>query len=537
LAKLTLKKKSIKKSCTSTSKKSTDGKPSSSTYYDRARTTLQSKAKFPANQTASASTDAETTNNISYQSSDDNSQKGIKVRVVAAQILHKVLNQRQSLDSVFEASRAAIHSRDQGLLTHLVQGVLRWNLALEPLYSRHLESDISPKDQILNVILAMGIYQFHIMRQPDYVVINTLVEAAKQVGKPRAAGLINAVLRKCVADKADSEALLVPGLKTHPNWLVEAIADSCANGGSEKLVSVLQANDETPATWMRVSPNYQTMVMEEFADAGIKLQQSAEINSAFLLPPHVNIVNALELGGKHVTVQDISAQVLADVLTEVSADLPANAEVLDACAAPGGKTSLMAERWPDWQITAVDQSVARLERMRENLMRQDMVVKIAQADLANADEDFYAEQMQYDCIVLDAPCSAIGVIRRHPDIKHLRVPKTVMNAQKAQQTILKNLWPKLKPNGYLVYITCSYLRAETTDVLTDFLQQQTADVLPLKAPYFSVNGEQTLGSIIYPDQQAGLMPQAETTDIDGLDFKPEQPRMDGFFYSLLKKPV
>lgn len=456
---------------------------------------------------------------------------GAQVRAIAAQIIFAILYKQQTVDSLLPSAREKVTARDQALLTHLVQGTLRWYTALHQGVCGQLQTEIRVQDQIIYVLLALGLYQRAIMQQPDYVSANTIVEACKHLGKPKASGLVNAVLRKTFQALASGELVLRAGDQTHPSWLVDKIVDTV--GDHAIAQDILTANDEHPPVWLRLNPHAQAETLAHLVEAEVELRQSAEIPTAFLLNNHIAVVTPLEVGGADVAVQDVSAQYLGVVLAQYTDQLPKNANILDACAAPGGKTALMAQQFPDWQITAVDKSAHRLERLRENLARQNLTVDVQQADLLDEEHDFFADHQadggSYDLVVLDAPCSGIGVIRRHPDIKHLRVPKAIDRVATQQASILSNVWSTVRDGGYLVYITCSYLTMETDEIIQSFIAKR-ADVVG-NAPLMQ---RKILPSMTMPlvgeHLDAPAMPEDQ---IDASTFPVAW--MDGFFYAVLRK--
>lgn len=442
---------------------------------------------------------------------------GVQVRVVATRTVDKVLHKGQSLDSLMEQAYAAVPAKDRGLLTHLVQGVLRWYRPLQAQIEQHLHAPLRSADQILMPLMCIGLYQSKHLHHPDYVVVDTTVNAVKALKKPKAVGLVNAVMRQAIA----ADLTLIAGVGTHPAWLEAMITERTQS--AERTGSILAANDDEPRTWVRLRSDRREAVLSECERLGAPLWYVPEVTNAYLLPDEISVQQALSLGNEAITVQDVSAQVLGLFIRAIADQLPASAQVLDACSAPGGKAALIASEWPQWSVLGVDKSAMRLDRMRENIQSWQIDIALEQADLMDASADFYAADRVFDLIVLDAPCSAIGVIRRHPDIKHLRAPKGIARAAEQQRQILYNLWSQLAPGGFLIYATCSYLVQETDAVLADFLQAHSAQCHWIDASFLQ---RTAYGAIIYPDQTILASDGTQSLAL----------KMDGFYYALLEKP-
>lgn len=443
--------------------------------------------------------------------------------MVAAQIIYAVLYKQQTVDSLLLSARAKVAKKDQALLTHLVQGALRWYLALKKAADVHITTQIRQSDQIIYVLIALGLYQRFIMKQPDYVSVHTVVEACKGLGKQKTAGLVNAVLRKTIKSIEEKQFEWVEGESTHPDWLVELIQE--AANSDELTADILRANDQYPPVWLRINPHKQQITYDKLTAAGATLCRSDEVPSAFLSDNSFPVEKLLDIGGEDTAVQDVSAQYLGVILAQYAEQLPEKAVVVDACAAPGGKTALMAQQFPSWDITAVDKSTHRLERLHENLARQNLRVSVQQADLLDQAHEFFCHEHDVDLVVLDAPCSGIGVIRRHPDIKHLRAPQAIARVAKQQEIILNNVWSRVKPGGLLIYITCSYLTAETDHVIDDFCRH--ASDVEGAAPLMKRK--------IFPSTQARLVDPENQMENDKAGFP--KALMDGFFYAVLRKTL
>jgi 16S rRNA (cytosine967-C5)-methyltransferase len=329
--------------------------------------------------------------------------------------------------------------------------------------------------------------------------VSATVNAAALLGVRRAGGLVNAVLRRFQREREELEraAQGVPEARfAHPNWLIEALrADH-----PDDWAAILDANNAAPPLWLRVNLARTTRAdyLRKLAAAGLDATAAADIDSAVLLAQPVGVESLPGFATGEVSVQDLSAQRVAPLL-----ELAPGQRVLDACAAPGGKTGLILEAVAGRaEVWAVDRDAERIGLVRENLDRLGLAAELVTAD-ATAPGDWW-DGRPFDRILIDAPCSATGVIRRHPDIKVLRRPGDVERAAALQARLLRGLWPLLAPGGRLVYATCSVLRRENGEQIDAFRTEEPA---------------------IEPAE-----------GVAQLQLKPEEAAGDGFYYAWLKKP-
>jgi 16S rRNA (cytosine967-C5)-methyltransferase len=361
------------------------------------------------------------------------------------------------------------------------------------------------KDADIQALILIGLYQLFYMRVPDHAAINETVSCVR---KPWAKGLVNAVLRNALRqfpEFPDGFSASLSFRQAHPQWLTDRIQ----NDWSENAEAILEANNQRAPMTLRV--NLRRISRDDYlqkldasdiqahpgklAETSVILEQSHGVNS---LPGFLEGM---------VSVQDEASQLLPSLL-----HLSSGMTVLDACAAPGGKTSAMLEQQPDINITALDNEERRLARMQENLERlhHSDRVRLVCCDATKPPVATFPAG-GFDRILIDAPCSATGVIRRHPDIKVLRTPEQVDELVKKQEQLLDALWPCLSRNGVMLYSTCSVLKAENTDQIIAFLARTT---------------DATLVNI---DASWGVPCDA------GRQLLPGSDEQDGFYYALLQK--
>jgi 16S rRNA (cytosine967-C5)-methyltransferase len=390
-------------------------------------------------------------------------------------------------------------------------GTARWYLRLAPAVEKLLTRPQGVADEIWALLVASA-HQVEYSRNAPQATVHAAVDAARVLKSPGATGFVNAVLRRFVAERADLLAQVdkgLPGRSAHPAWLVEAIQASWP----DRYEAILSANNEHPPMVLRVDLSRRTLAayLVELHGAGIAAHSSSWSASAVRLdrPVAVSALPGFEEG--IVSVQDSGAQ-LAPRLLEAGPGM----RVLDACAAPGGKTGHILEHFPDLaSLVAVDIAAHRVVRIRENLERLRRSARVIVADV-RAPQDFWDGQ-PFDRILVDAPCSSTGVIRRHPDIKLLRRHDDIAAFATQQFEILAAAFALLAPGGRLVYSTCSVLAAENEQVVERFLAQEPA-AIPGKMP-----------------SAAELAPGAVARG-PGLQLLPgADAGADGFYYACLEK--
>jgi 16S rRNA (cytosine967-C5)-methyltransferase len=371
-----------------------------------------------------------------------------------------------NLDDALEDESAHLSSADRALLRAIAFGVMRERSALEWLLNRLLDKPLR-QEPLLLALLLCGLQQLRAMRVPAHAAVAETVAAANVLEKPWAKGLVNAVLRRYQREQAALEAALPQAAHirlSYPQWLVGAIKQDWPARWREVLAA---GNQQGPLT-LRVNRrlNSREDYLAALARAGIAAQAIDAASDAVGLLEATPVELVPGFGEGRVSVQDASAQLAVELL-----QAQAGMRLLDACAAPGGKTAHLLEHHDLAQLLAIDRDGRRLQRVRENLQRLGLEATLIAAD-ATAPEIWW-NGMPFDRILLDAPCSGTGVIRRHPDIKWLRRETDIAAMAKQQLKLLKALWPLLVSDGELLYATCSILQAEGENVLREFLSAQT----------------------------------------------------------------
>jgi 16S rRNA (cytosine967-C5)-methyltransferase len=385
-----------------------------------------------------------------------------EIRARAAADVAQVLAGR-SLDALRELDGSP---HERGLARTLTYDSVRWFIRLDALLGKLLARPQQRLEPEIRALAIVGLCQLLYTDIPPHAVVAETVNAARVLKRPRAAGLVNAILRRC---QREGSALLAEidrdiSLRTaHPRWLVDMLRKDFP----EDFANVLDANNARPPFWIRVNRlrTSAAAYRERLQTAGLEIADSRFGGEALLLARAVD-VNALPgFDEGLVSVQDAAAQFAARLVAPRAGE-----RILDACAAPGGKTGHLLELEPKIDLVALDVSAERLERVKRNLARLALE---AQAIVGDAEQpSAWWDGMPFDRILLDAPCSGTGVIRRHPDIKLLRRSEDIPALAARQAKLLDALWPLLAPGGRLVYATCSALRAENSEVIGSFLERR-----------------------------------------------------------------
>ncbi|MEY4642992.1 MAG: ribosomal small subunit methyltransferase [Pseudomonadota bacterium] len=424
-------------------------------------------------------------------------------RLQACAILVPILRNEGSLSQAFGSGWQPHPDSSPALIQELCYGVCRWYQRLEFFAQQLLEKPLRAKDNDVRCLILIGLYQLLYMRIPAHAAIHQTVEDVVQLGKPWAKGLINAVLREAQRQQVELLTRAERDYATwysHPEWLLTQLK----RDWPAHYRAILEANNTRAPMTLRVNhqkisrAGYAALLQEHKRPA----RESTIAPYALLLaaPCDVSLLPGFDEG--LVSVQDEASQLIAEILP-----LAPGLRVLDACAAPGGKSSALLEAEPTLRILALDREERRLTRMRDNLARLGQQADVRCGDIT---VDSFAID-SFDRILLDVPCSATGVIRRHPDIKLLRSAAEVAALCNIQHALLRAAWPVLAPGGYLLYSTCSALADENQRQIQRFLAEHPAAQLQ-------------------PLAQIGAVPGA-----CGLQLLPTPDGPDGFFYALLRK--
>ncbi|MBK5548678.1 16S rRNA (cytosine(967)-C(5))-methyltransferase RsmB [Pseudomonas sp. TH03] len=385
-------------------------------------------------------------------------------RLAAAKALAAVLNGKASLNSSLPTQMDKVEDRDRGFTQDLAFGTARWQPRLSALAAKLLQKPFKAADADVEALLLVGLYQLLYTRVPAHAAIGETVGCADKLKKPWAKALLNAVLRRA---QRESEALLAelehdPVVRTaHPRWLQKSLKAFWP----QQWEAICAANNAHPPMILRVNRRHQTRdaYLGLLSDVGIAASPCVYSRDGIILEAATDVRSLPGFAEGGISVQDEAAQLAADLL-----DLAPGQRVLDACCAPGGKTCHILEAEPALAgVVAVDLEAKRLVRVRENLARLGLSAELIAAD--GRDTATWWDGKPFQRILLDAPCSATGVIRRHPDIKLTRQPDDIAALAVLQGELLDAMWITLEVGGILLYATCSTLPTENTEVIEAFL--------------------------------------------------------------------
>ena len=443
-------------------------------------------------------------------------------RAIAAQVLNRVLPLSRKGEfagrSLSDALPEALEQHpcdDRALVQALCFGVCRHYTWLDQIANQLIRQPFKPKDSDLHGLLLVGLFQLYHMRIPDHAAISETVEAARQLKKTWVVKVLNGMLRRVQREKSELAARISTSLAvtySHPQWLVDMISAAWP-AQAEK---VLAANNEAAPMTLRVNERLFSAddYLKQLQTANIGAQTSTLSPGAIVLQQPVAVDTLPGFSEGSCSVQDEAAQLAAHILDPQPGD-----RVLDACAAPGGKTTHLLEKQPEVsRLIAVDNDPRRAGRIQENLDRLSLSAEIVCDDLLQFCQQARTNQQQFDRILLDVPCSATGVIRRHPDIKWLRKRKDIAALATTQLALLKACWELLRPDGILLYATCSILPQENERVVNQFLKAE------------GTAREEVI--VLTPEQNQRLQQTACAT---GRQLLPEIGGSDGFYYAKLRK--
>jgi 16S rRNA (cytosine967-C5)-methyltransferase len=432
-------------------------------------------------------------------------------RSLAAHAVARLLREGVTLDAALKDALVGADAKLHSSVRSLGYGAVRGYFRHEAILGKLLSTPVRSLDFLVRALLSVALYELEDERTPEYAVVDAAVQTAKATDAVRASGLINAVLRRYLRERktVDAEIASRPATRhAAPIWL----ADRFRADWPVRWTQLLAASDSHAPMWLRVNSRLKTTAeyLGQLLQAGIGARAEERVPHAIMLDSPCDVHELPGFSEGVVSVQDLGAQCVAFLL-----DLAPGLRVLDACAAPGGKTALIAEREPALKkLVAVDIDPHRLSRVRENLSRENLTAEVLAGD-ATAPAKWWDGAL-FDRILLDAPCSGLGVIRRHPDIRLRKSPSDIDKLPALQGRLLKAAWDLLAPGGRLVYVTCTVTRSENRDVIAAFL-----------------NGHP--GASIVPAEAWEGWPGFGEADEFGRQILPGEAGADGFYYAALTK--
>jgi 16S rRNA (cytosine967-C5)-methyltransferase len=432
-------------------------------------------------------------------------------RSIAAYAVARILREGVTLDAALHDALAATPAGLGPSVRSLSYGAVRGYYRHEAILSRLLSQPVRSLDLLVRALMSVALFELEDARTPEYAVVDAAVKAAKATDAVRASGLVNAVLRRYLRERktVDADIARNPVLRhASPIWL----ADRFRADWPVRWTQLLAAGDAQAPMWLRVDGRRATTesYLEKLREAGLGARAESRVPLAVALDAPCDVHELPGFDQGLVSVQDLGAQCVAFPL-----ELAPGQRVLDACAAPGGKTALIAEREPSLaRLVGMDIDPQRLTRVQENLVRGDLRAELMPGDLR--EPAAWWDGVPFDRILLDAPCSALGVIRRHPDIRLRKSPSEIDKLPLLQARLLTASWRMLAPGGRLVYATCTVTRSENRDVVAAFLAG-TPDA-----------------GIVPPESWPGW-PGFGEADGFGRQILPGEAGADGFYYAALLK--
>ncbi|MCW8093468.1 16S rRNA (cytosine(967)-C(5))-methyltransferase RsmB [Alteromonas sp. ASW11-130] len=422
----------------------------------------------------------------------------------AAWVIYQILEAGKSSRECLNIAQRRHTSKDSAWIQEMTMGVMRQLPQLQLWLRALLEQPLKGKNKIIEHLLLLGLYQLAFSRVSEHAAVSETVNACPQLGSPGLKALVNAILRRFqrenLAHQLSSDPIVASGL---PKWIVKALQPHYSQ---EQISHIIEQTNTIAPVWLRV--NQQQTTVDNFTQSlkahNVEYRLSDDHPDAVLLLSRTDIPSLPGYIQGWFSVQDGAAQYAARYLNPQPGE-----RILDCCAAPGGKTSHILELAPNLNAcVALDNEASRLARLKENIQRLKLEATVVHADAI--DTDTWWDGNLFDRILLDAPCSATGVIRRHPDIRWLRKATDIERLVSLQQTMLDKLWPLLKEGGTLLYATCSILPQENAQQISRFLAR-------------------------YDDAHLDAITRDETDNHPGRQILPGEQQMDGFYYARLVK--
>ena len=440
---------------------------------------------------------------------------GVAIRAEAARTIHAVVAEGRSLDDALAAAEANLKDKDHALLRMLCFGSVRYYWSLAARVDGLLKRPLKRRDRLIHALLLVGVFQLTHSRVAPHAAVSLTVEAARLLRRPNLKALVNGLLRNALREAGTAEAEPAERERfDHPPWFIERLRADWP----DRWQTVLEANNERAPMWLRV--NKRTSTVEAYRQA-LAAELDIDVADSFAVldgldqglrlknPLPVSRLPGFEDG--RVTVQDGAAQLAAPWLLAAAK----GQRLLDACAAPGGKSGHLLElAGAETALTCVDAVPERAAMVEATLNRLDLAATVLVGDASKPNE--WWDSRRFDGILLDAPCSASGVVRRHPDIKHLRRASDINRLKDAQKRLLDACWSMLEPGGTLLYVTCSVFAAENDEVV-GYGVERHADMRPKN---------------LLPNNNIRDLMSATTF---GFQILPGTRGLDGFFYACLEK--
>ena len=440
------------------------------------------------------------------------SNKGALIRAEAAVVAKKVIIHKRSLDRILEESNFNFGQQEKSIFKAICYGTIRFHWELKNKIYQFVDRPIHNKDRIIEILLETALFQIEAMRIPRHAIVSETVKAAKLLNKNNLSGFVNGMLREYLRSTKNLDSEDEEVIYNHPQWIIDKIRDSWP----KYFTKILKNNNLQAPMWLRV--NQKKITAQKYLK---KLARQGNLNGedvgyigglsysiCLKKPIPINYLPDFEKG--YVSIQDGAAQIAAECLLKKR-----GGNILDACAAPGGKTGQLLEMIDDdSMVTAIEIDSNRVGMIAQNLDRLGLSAKIITGDVNES--KIWWNKEKFDLILLDVPCSASGVIRRHPDIKHLRKEKDILSLQQKQLNLINSAWDLLAPNGRLMYVTCSIFNEENDEVINQF--QQKHDNVVLKDLLLNNNIQTVMHRTAH-----------------GYQLLPGSKNMDGFYFACIEK--